>query len=271
MDSSVQKEIGVLCKTSPDGEVLKSSVTSENYKRLKKLLKTLDIEVVQKSKRSFSYRQYCKLFSSYIFKNEKCGSSDQICCQAMTEDGERCHRPASKFVTIDLTETQILPTIPNIIKNSLGPLKTEKLKLIGFANTCCFYCWQHASMYAIEGSTFVSNYSYYMAHPEDLLEIFFEEVKTKKIARVLVYSVSVSKLRTPDEIVKNMYKFSSKIEGAMTYYYWGVFVMVYAYDTLKTYLKKILSNNGKNDDNVQKIIDDMAITAANTLLYANNA
>lgn len=264
--SSVQKEIGVLCQTSPDGEILKSSITSANYKRLKSLLKTLEIEVVKNSKRSFSYRQYCKLFSSYVFKNSKCGSTDQICCQAITGDGVRCHRPASKFLTIDLTEMQILPTIPSFVKAKLGPLKTEKLKLIGFANTCCFYCWQHAGMYALEGTTFASNYSYYLTHPEDILGIFFEEVSAKKVGRVLTYSVSASKLRSAKDIVKNMYKTSGDIQGKTSYYYWGVFITLYAYDTIQYYLGESLSGS-----DTESITESMAVTAADALLYANNA
>lgn len=264
--SSVQKEIGVLCQTSSDGEILKSSINSANYKRLKALLKTLEIEVVKNSKRSFSYRQYCKLFNSYVFKNNKCGSTDQICCQAITEDGVRCHRPASKFLTIDLTEMQVLPSIPSFVKAKLGPLKTEKLKLIGFANTCCFYCWQHAGMYAAEGASFASNYSYYLTHPEDLLSIFFEEVKARKVSRVLTYSVSVSKLRSAKDIVKNMYRMAGGLQGKMSYYYWGVFATLYAYDTIEHYLSNILTNS-----DTESITESMAVTAADALLYANNA
>ncbi len=256
--------IGELCQTNPDGTVIKSIITIENYKSLKTLMKNLDIELMSKSK-SFSYRQYCKLFESYLFKKKKCGG--EICCQALTAEGVRCSRPASKFLTIDLTEVQALPTkIPLFIKRRMGAKKVEELKLIGFANTCCFYCWQHAAQYATEGATYASNFAYYTTHPEDLLKIFFENVTTKKILGLITYFVSVNNIRTPDEIIKYIYKTSGTMEGMLSSYYWGIFITVFMYDTIKPYIVRLLPGS---EEQKEDVVEKMANSAAQALLISN--
>lgn len=254
-----EKKLAELCQTTKDGEVIKTLITVENFKRLKKLMKTLDIELMTDNPKSFSYRQYCKLFSSYMFKREKVGGRPR--CQAINHDGERCLRPAAKFLTVDLTEVQVLPKIPGFLRRKLGTKKVEKLKLIGFANTCCFYCWQHTAMYAAEGSTFTSNLAYYTTHPEDILGIFFEDVEVKKVARLLTYKVKVSKLRSADEIIKRFYSTKAAMKGALSRYYWGVFFIVYMYDSLKRYLSGWMT-----EKQMQKMVE----RGAEVLLKANS-
>lgn len=250
-----EKIIGELCQVNPNGTVMKSLITMDNYKKLKKNISELDIEI--SGKKTLSYRQYCKLFSGYLHKKKEC--MGEVCCQAITADGDRCKRPANRFVSIDLTEKQLVPKIPKILKDKLGVKLVEELKLIGFANTCCFYCWQHAAMYLVEGATYTSNLAYYLSHPEDVLKIFFENVKVKKAARLITYSVEVSHLRSVSEIIKYMYKTSADMEGVLSSYYWGVFLMVYAYDKMKPRLEKIIQSKYSN------VVDKIAINAAKTL------
>ena len=278
----IKGEIGMLCKTDEHGKVLKSYITVDNFKRIKALMNTLDIEVVQAThdgkRKSFSYRQYCRLFESYILKSEKCGG--QVCCQAITEDGTRCKRPASRFSTLDITETQIPPiegeeerwhpatgakmNIPGFIREQIGTKKFEELKLLGFANTCCFYCWQHAAMFVGEKVTWATNILYYTTHPEDIFSIFYDDVKVRKFLGMVTYYVDrLGELRTPEEIIKHMFRTYGITHGAFSTIYWAVFGMVFMYDTLKPTLVKYLSGS---PEEVESTIEEMSETAAEVLL-----
>lgn len=200
-----------------------------------------------------------------MFKRSKCGGN--ICCQAITEDGTRCHRSASKFVSVDITEKQLLPKIPSFIRKKLGVKKVEQLKLIGFANSCCFYCWQHAVIYTLEVSTYTSNFAYYISHPEDLLSIFFKDVKVRKIGGLITYSVTkLGGIRTPDEIIKYIYKTKSGMKGKLSSYYWGIFIMVYFYDNVKSYIISLFKKSNLLKVEKEKITQDMSATAADTLI-----
>jgi len=262
----VKKEIKRLCETDEQGNVHKSLITVENYEQLQAIANTLDIEVLKTSK-GFSYRQYCKLLESYIFKSKKC--DDKVCCQAITESGKRCSRASSKFVTIDITEVQITPSIPQFLKTRLGAKKIEALKLLGFANSCCFYCWQHASMFASEKITWSTNLVYYTTHPEDLLSIFFDNVVPVKFFGTVTYTLkSLGELRTPDEIIKYMYKtHATANHGPLSSVYWGIFITAFMYDKIKAVIMSFLSG-----DNTKKeeIIEQMAENAAETILNINN-
>jgi len=283
----IKGEIGMLCKTDEHGNVLKSYITVDNFKRIKALMNTLDIEVLQAThdgkRKSFSYRQYCKLFESYIFKSKKCNG--QVCCQAITEDGKRCKRPASRFSTLDITETQILSlegereerwhpatgarmNIPGFIREKLGTKKFEKLKLLGFANTCCFYCWQHAAMFVGEKVTWATNILYYTTHPEDIFSIFYDDVKVSKfLGTVTFYVDRLGELRTPNEIIKHMFRTYGITHGSFSTTYWAVFGMVFMYDTLKQKPVKYLSGS---PEEVESTIEEMSETAADVLLELQN-
>lgn len=253
-----KNKLNSLCQKGDDGKVIKSNVTVQNFKELKKEIKDLDITVINTSDRSFSYRQYCKLYDSYKFKNKGCDG--RVCCQAITADGSRCTRAATKFVTIDITEKDLTPSIPTFLKSKIGYAKVEELKLIGFANSCCFYCWQHATSYILEKSTYATNLLYYSTHPEDILKIFFEDVKIKKYGGVIPYKIeSVSGLRNVSEIIRMMYKTSGDMEGALSSYYWIVFLMVFAYDTLRDTI--LASSNLKEKD-----VKEMTVRSAEVLL-----
>jgi hypothetical protein len=227
-------------------------------------MKTLDIDIINTSSRGFSYIstfKKLKLFDSYIFKGKNCNG--EVCCQAITEDGTRCKRQANKFLTIDVTEKQLVPSIPQFLRKRIGPRKMEQLKLMGFANSCCFYCWQHAAMYAIEGGTYVSNLAYYTSHPEDLLRIFFKDVNIKKFAGVITYSVMVKNMKSPEQIVKDMYKTYGTTQGTLSSYYWAVFITVFLYDTIKPHVIKYLSGAHLQKT---KVFEKMTETAASALI-----
>lgn len=253
-----KNKLNSLCQKGSDGKVIKSNITVENFKELKNEIKNLDISVVNTSDKSFSYRQYCKLYDSYTFKNKKC--NDKVCCQAITADGSRCTRAATKFVTVDLTEKDLTPNIPTFLKKKIGYQRVEELKMIGFANSCCFYCWQHASAFVLEKSTYATNLLYYSTHPEDILKIFFEDVSIKKYGGVIPYKIErVSGMRNVSEIIRMMYKTSGDMEGALSSYYWVVFLMVFAYDNLRDVI--ISSSNLKEKD-----VKEMAVKSADVLL-----
>ena len=103
----IKKEIVELCQKDSEGNVYKTQINTQNYERLKHLIKNLDIEVAKE--KDFSYRQYCKLFDSYVTKEKKCGG--KICCQAITENGERCKRAASDYMMVDLTGKNFMPRL----------------------------------------------------------------------------------------------------------------------------------------------------------------
>jgi len=252
-----KKIIGELCQTDSSGIVKKTVITTDNYRLLKSQMHEVDIELLSKRK-NLSYRQYCKLFDGYLHKEAKCNG--RVCCQALTNDGTRCKRPANNFVSIDLTEKQLVPKIPLFLQKKLGAKKVEKLKLLGFSNNCCFYCWQHAAMYIVEGATYTSNLAYYLSHPESILTIFFKNVKTRKIFNIITYSIEVSQMRNPHEIIKYMYKTSADMEGVLSSYYWAIFLMIFAYDKIEPRLRSIIQSKRPN------IIENMSITAANTLI-----
>ena len=59
-----------------------------------------------------SYRQMCTLLQAAEFRQRKCCPGGQskcaeeekrICCQHTTQNGERCKRPASRFLSVDLS------------------------------------------------------------------------------------------------------------------------------------------------------------------------
>ncbi len=259
----IKDRVGELCAVDNDGKVHKSLITIDNYEKVKTLAESLDIEIVKETQ--FGYRQYCKLLDSYIFKEKKCDG--EICCQALNKNGTRCTRAANKFTSINITESQISPKLPTFIKNKLGAKKTEELKLLGFANSCCFYCWQHAAMFAAEKVTWSSNLAYYSTHVEDLLSIFFDDVKPKKLAGTVTYSVeNLGKLRSTDEIVKHMYKTLGVTQGALSTTYWAVFATVFMYDTLKPIIINFLSGTKEERE---AIVEKMGPAGAAALLQIN--
>lgn len=259
-----QKSISTLCKKDDTG-VIKSNITVENYDKLRELIDELDIKSLKNS-HNLSYRQYCKIFESHVFRTDnKCDG--EICCQALTENGKRCKRASNKFTTIDVTEKHLTPTIPQFIKNKIGVKKVEELKLIGFANSCCFYCWQHAAMFVSEKSTWATNFAYYSTHPEDIISIFFDDVKPTKFFGTITYNVnSLGKLRSPDEIVKYMYKTYAATKGVTSGVYWGIFVMVYMYDTMKPILSSFISGSKEQKE---EFVETIAVGAANSLIIIN--
>jgi len=175
------------------------------------------------------------------------------------------------FTSIDITTARgktvrIPEKIRPMLLKSLGPEKVLDLQLMAFANSCCFFCWQHAAIYAIEGSTYLSNLAYYSTHPEALFSIFFKEVKARKVSRLLTYYITVSKPRTRDEIVKQFYKTTADMRGVFSLYYWGIYIMVFGYDQIKPVLLKYIDLDIEKKD---MLIDLMTIQAANTLIEFN--
>ncbi len=264
----MQSEITALCAKDEQGNVLKSNITIEKYERLSTLMEGLDIEIL-KSGNKLSYREYCKLFEANVFKEKKCGGS--ICCQAITEDGERCKRPASKYASIDITEKRILPTIPSFIVSRLGYKKANDLKLAGFATTCCFYCYQHAAMFLAEKLTYVSNAAYYTTHMEDLLQIFFNDVKPKKVGGVATYSFySIGNLKSLSEILKSMAVVRNQSvgvgQGLYDWTWWGMYLIVFFYDTFKALIMKYIKGSLSEKE---LVADDVALLSAGVLLKSH--
>jgi len=270
----IKKEVIELCQKDNEGNVYKSQINTENYERLRHLIKSIDIEVAKD--KDFSYRQYCKLFDSYITKEKKCGG--KICCQAITDDGLRCKRPASDYAMIDLTGKNLTPKIPQIVKQNLGAKYVEELKLIGFARSCCFYCSQHAKIYAVELLTWSHNLIYYTTHVEDLLAIFFKDIKPKKFYGTITYGFhNVGNLRSVPDIVKIAFSTHSVSTGAMTegkrlfrdkglginYYYLGMKLLVFFEGFISPYIMQKLEGTKEKKD---ELLDNIVLTAAEVLL-----
>ena len=138
--------------------------------------------------------------------------------------------------------------------------KVEELKLIAFANTCCFYCWQHAAMYVGEKVTWASNITYYATHPEDILSVFYDDVQVTKLFGTVTYYVdSLGELRRPSDVIKNMFSIYGTVNGAFSTAYWIVFAMVFMYDTLEPMLMQYLYDS-------PDAIQQMSETAADVLL-----
>jgi len=265
----IKKEIVELCQKDSEGNVYKTQINTQNYERLKHLIKNLDIEVAKE--KDFSYRQYCKLFDSYVTKEKKCGG--KICCQAITENGERCKRAASDYMMVDLTGKNFTPAIPEIIKKNLGVKYVEELKLIGFARSCCFYCHQHAGMYVAEKLTWAHNLAYYTTHTEDFLSIFFKDVKPKKLYGTITYGFhNVGNMKNVDEIVRDAFLTHSVSTGALktgehgtgfNYYYLGMKLLVFFDGFIRPYIIRALEGN---DAEKEMVFEQLVVTAAGVLL-----
>jgi len=258
----------ILCENNENGEVLKKLITLNNYKTLKEIVNSLNIEILKNNKKSYSYRHYCKIYEAFLFKI-KCG--DGICCQAITFQGKRCQRQASNYTSLDLTKLTF-PTLPKFIKKNLGHLQSQKLELIGFSNLCCFYCWQHGTLKATEIMSemfsYTNNILYYTTHRQDIYNIFYKNIKTKKILYgSIAMHVIATDLRSYDEIVKYMIKTYGTSRGMFSFTYWLIHSIVYSYDVLKPYLIDSLYGDKKENE---KIVEDIAVESARTILYMNN-
>ena len=254
-----------LCGKGEDGEVLKSNITVKNYEILVNYANSLDLKILQKG-RLLSYREYCKLFQANLLKKKECGG--KICCQAITEDGTRCKRPASEYTSVDLTERNILPTIPDFLKQKLGYSKVVKLRLLGFASSCCFYCRQHAAMFLADKLTYASNLSYYTTHIEDILNVFFDNVKPKKIGGVATYNFyTLGNLRSLDEIVTHTLVLRNQSvgvgQGLFDWVWWGFYFIVFFYNSIKPHIMKRIQGN---DAMKELVSEDVAVLAAGALL-----
>jgi len=254
-----------LCGKGKDGEVLKSNITVKNYEMLANYAKSLDIKILQEGK-LLSYREYCKLFEANLLKKKECGG--KICCQAITEDGTRCKRPASEYTSIDLTEKNILPSIPDFLKEKLGYSKVVKLRLLGFATSCCFYCRQHAAMFLADKLTYASNLSYYTTHIEDVLNVFFDNVKPKKIGGVATYNFyTLGDLRSLDEIITRVLVLRNQSvgvgQGLFDWIWWGFYFIVFFYNSLKPHIVERIEGNAVLKELVS---EDVAVLAAAALL-----
>lgn len=263
-----------LCAKDKDGNVRKSLVTTENFRILKEELSKSDLEggpgiqILQgKNVPNPGYRGLCKLYDSYLHKNttgSRCKGADGtegICCQAITEDGKRCTRRATKYLSIDLTESSLMPTIPAFIKKRVGAKTVAKLRLIGFANSCCFYCWQHAGMYAAEYATYVTTYSYYASHPEDLVSIFYDDVKVSKFLGIIPTGIEYGKMKPYTRIVREIMQTRKAASGALSREYWALFVLVFFYDKILEYIEPYLQSTEQ--------AEKMAVAASKALVSAS--
>lgn len=261
----IKKNFKNLCKNTENSEILKEVININNYKILKEIVNSLDIDIVKNNNKSYSYRQYCKIYEAFIFKI-KCGNG--ICCQAITNKGKRCQRQSSTFTSLDLTNVKT--TIPKFLKKILGPLKTQKLELMGFANLCCFYCWQHgtlkASEIAAEIISYTSNALYYATHRQEIYNIFFKNVKTKLLFGSVAISVVATDLRSYEEIVKYLLKTYGTSQGMLSSIYWLINAIVFSYDKVKPYLIDSLYGNKKENE---KLVENIAIESALVILYMN--
>jgi len=266
-EKSTKKQVLMLCQKDEQGNVLKSQINTQNYEMLRDLVRELDVKMAKE--KDFSYRQYCKLFDAYVTKERSCGG--KICCQAITEDGKKCKRPASDYASVDLTEMDISPSIPSIVKQNMNAKKLEELKLMGFAQSCCFYCSQHAALYLTDKLTLAHNLPYYLSHMDQLIGIFFHDVKAKKAFGGITYSIhQVGKLKTPDEVIKQMFAIQADMQGPLSisqmglnWYYFGIKMMVYFYDTIKPYIIKVLEGTKEEKEVVS---DTLVLVAAQVLL-----
>jgi len=265
---NIRNRVGELCRRDDQKVVMKRLITPDNFRELKQILKEMGVNIERKGGGTYSYRQYCKLFDSFILKDRICGN--RICCQAITEDGKRCTRGSMKFV-YDMTEKQMMEKLPLFLQRKLTAKQKQNLKLLGFANSCCFFCWQHAAIMiartTAEYATWTSNLWYYTAHIDILVNIFYEQVEVKKLGPYTINITGVSGLRSPDEIVKYLIKTKGDtigmvggtqniLKGSTTY--WALWLMVFAYDKLKSAL--IDAGLGKKD------IENMSEQSAQALL-----
>ena len=257
------------------GEIKKELITVENQRILRDLMRKKGIDKSSQGGKNLSYRQYCKLFESMKFRGkccpqglDKCDKSEQgPCCQAVTEDGTRCERKASRITAYDLTQKQfnIKGKIPAFLKKKLGVRKVEKLQLAGMGIKCCFLCWQHAAIYTAELLTWSSNVLYYSSHPEDLLGIFYRQVAVQKFLKLFTYDFKVSELKSVNDIVDAAFKTKATMAGKLSAYsftYWGIVFAFYAYDKLVEMLKKHMGD-AKLAENTAK---QMSERAADVLL-----
>lgn len=266
-NTKITNSITSLCATDENGNVLKSNITVQKYEQLSSLIENLNIDILEDGKKKLSYREYCKVFESNVFKEKKCNG--HICCQAMTEDGSRCTRPASKYASVDLTENHILPTVPEFVKTKIGYKKANDLKLAGFATTCCFYCYQHAAMFLAEKLTYVSNLTYYTTHVEDLIQIFFDNVKPNKVGGVLTYNFyTLGNIRSPSDILKHLVVVRNQYvgvgKGLYDWLWWGMYIIVFFYDKMKPRMLEYI--NGENIIEKEMIVDDIALLSACVLI-----
>ncbi len=265
------KEITALCATDEKGVVLKSDITVQKYEQLSFLIKNLNIDIVGGDRKKLSYREYCKVFESKVFKEKKCNG--HICCQAITEDGNRCTRPASKYASIDLTERYILPSIPEFVKAKIGYKKSNELKLVGFATTCCFYCYQHAAIFLADKLTYTSNLSYYITHIEDLVQVFFDNVNPKKVSGIVTYNFNtLGNLRSLTDILSHLAIMRNQSlgigNGLYDWLWWGIYIIVFFYDKMKPYMLKYIS--GSNTMEKELVADDIVLLSVCMLIETHN-
>lgn len=249
-----RKKIDELCPADID----KAPLNLANYKKLKALMDYFGVE----SDKSLSYKEYCKLFRNLENLKKGCEGGG-ICCQAVTENGKRCKRAATKFTSIDLSRKSILPKIPSFIKKKLGAKKLAKLNLVSFANNCCFYCWQHAALFIGEQLTSLTNLTYYSTHPEDILDIFYDNVKPKKYGVVTYSFAELGRKRSADEIIRNGTSTYSASSSKLSKHFWIPFIMVTMYDQIKPYLLKVLKGSAAEKE---KEAERIAILSAKVLL-----
>jgi len=239
-------------------DMAQAKVSLDNYKKLKKIMKEFELDTVDGM--SMSYREYCKLFRNLKTIQKKCNG--KICCQAITEDGKRCKRSASKFFSVDLTRKKLITKVPDFVKKSIGAKKVAELKLLGFANNCCFYCWQHAGIFVGDKLTYISNFSYYSTHPEDILSVFFDNVQPKKLGFITYSFKELGNIRTPEDIVHEFLGTYSSSQEKTSKGFWIPFIMVMLYDQIKPYIIKIIKGSVAQKE---KLTEKMAIVSANVL------
>ena len=223
------------CQSDSDSE--KDKLAVSDYVSSKKLVSE-----------KLTHKQNCKLVDAYRFKSKRCcpngvsvcSREDKgVCCQAITQDGTRCTRKANKWTSIDLTTTTGMITLPEILVKRIGDKRAEELMLLGTGKQCCFFCWQHMGMYAMDIATWASNLTYYTTHPEDILDVFFNDVKVKKYAKLMTYSIELGKPREISDVIAKALKLKAATLGAFTGMYWILQAVVFAFtmmvDTLKKY------------------------------------
>ena len=259
---------------TPDEFLERKSVLAKTLK--KKMISSLHIKQPFKKYDNVSLDNECFLLDGYAFK-KSCGG--KVCCQAINKTGERCRRPAA-IVPLDFTESipQISKATGKILRKYLGAMadsvidnSTKQLQAIT-SNTCCFFCWQHASTNMLEALTVVTNVSYYVTHPEDILSIFFKNVQCKKhVGNISLYpDCTVGEWKSLDEVLKGIVKTDAIMMGlikrsadgsmGLNTYSIGIRVLVWFYDTLKPILMKFLTQFGRHaSQTVDKILARAAL------------